>query len=170
MPVPLDLTGELLAAERDIQAKLGADARFDLDALQAVANIYRAANAVRNWMERDLLDSHGLSWGGFTVLFVLWVWGPRQSHQLAADCDLAKGTLTGVVGTLERRGWVVRTRRPDDRRRVEVALTAGGTETIEEVFPQFHAREQTVTADLDVGDKRELARLLRMVIARAERL
>jgi MarR family transcriptional regulator, organic hydroperoxide resistance regulator len=165
MPVRLDdIDGaELLEAERDIQAKLGADTRFDFAALQAISNIYRAATAIRNRMERDVLTEHGLSWGGFTALFVLWVWGPHESHRLADECGLAKGTLTGVVATLEKRNLAER-RRLDDRRRVEVAITPEGIRLIELVYPLFHDREVALTAGLDEIDLRELARLLRVVI------
>ena len=30
-------------------------------------------------MEREVLGPEGLSWGGFTILFVLWVWGERET-------------------------------------------------------------------------------------------
>ncbi len=168
MPVRLDdIDGaELLEAERDIQSKLAVDARFDFASLQAISNIYRAATAVRNYMERHLLTEHGLSWGGFTALFVLWVWGPHESHRLAEECGLAKGTLTGVVATLEKRGLVER-RRLADRRRVEVSITDDGTALIEAIYPEFHAGEVELTADLTEVESRQMAAMLRSVIARA---
>lgn len=167
MPVRLDNVddAELLDAERDIQAKLGDRTGFDFSALQAISNVYRAANAVRNFMERDLLTAHGLSWGGFTAMFVLWVWGPLESHELADECGMAKGTLTGVVATLERVGMVSRRRLAEDRRRVEVALTPDGNSLITELFPQFHQREVRLTARLSVEERATLARLLRKLIA-----
>jgi MarR family transcriptional regulator, organic hydroperoxide resistance regulator len=168
MPVRLDdIDGaELLEAERDIQAKLGVDARFDFASLQAISNIYRAATAVRNYMERQLLTDHGLSWGGFTALFVLWVWGPHESHRLADECGLAKGTLTGVVATLEKNGLVQR-RRLEDRRRVEVSITSAGTALIEAIYPDFHAREVELTSALGDVESRQLAAMLRSIIVRA---
>jgi DNA-binding MarR family transcriptional regulator len=167
MPVRLDNVddAELLDAERDIQAKLNDGAGFDFTALQAISNVYRAANAVRNFMERDLLAAHGLSWGGFTAMFVLWVWGPLESRQLADECGMAKGTMTGVVATLERAGLASRRRLPEDRRRVEVALTADGDSLITELFPQFHQREVRLTAQLSVEERATLARLLRKLIS-----
>ena len=84
----------------------------------AVSNIYRAANAVRNRMEREVLAPAGLSWGGSTILFVLWVWGERETGQLAEDCGLAKGTLSGMLTTLEKSGLVERSRHSEDGRRV----------------------------------------------------
>jgi DNA-binding MarR family transcriptional regulator len=157
----------VLEAERDIRARLG-DRPFDFEALLAVSNIYRAANAVRNRMERDVLAPVGLSWGGFTILFVLWVWGDRETGKLAEDCGLAKGTLTGMLTTLEKTGLVERSRHPDDGRRVQVTLLADGRELIETVFPEFNRYEAKFTAELDAEERRELASLLRRVTATAD--
>jgi DNA-binding MarR family transcriptional regulator len=157
----------VLEAENDIRQRLG-DRAFDFDALLAVSNIYRAANAVRNRMQRDVLASTGLSWGGFTILFVLWVWGDRETGELADDCGLAKGTLSGMVSTLERSGLVSRARHPLDGRRVIVHLETSGLDLIESVFPRFNEYEAKFTEHLDVDEKHELARLLRLITATAD--
>jgi DNA-binding MarR family transcriptional regulator len=157
----------VLEAERDIRARLG-DRSLDFEALLAVSNIYRAANAVRNQMEREVLTPAGLTWGGFTILFVLWVWGDRETGELADDCGLAKGTLSGMLRTLERSGLVSRHRHPEDGRRVVVHLEEPGTIRIETVFPDFNSYEARFTNKLDVQEIRELARLLRVVTATAD--
>jgi DNA-binding MarR family transcriptional regulator len=109
-----------------------------------------------------------LSWGGFTILFVLWVWGDRETGQLAEDCGLAKGTLSGMLTTLEKTGLVERSRHLEDGRRVWVTLLDEGRQTIEAVFPEFNRYEAKFTADLDHDERRELARLLRRVTATAD--
>lgn len=156
----------VLEAERDIRARL-ADKSLDFEALLAVSNIYRAANAVRNRMEREVLGPAGLSWGGFTILFVLWVWGDQSTGELAEAAGLAKGTLSGMLNTLERSGLVSRSPHPDDGRRVVVHLEPEGKARIEAVFPEFNRHEAMFTAALDSGERRELARLLRSVTATA---
>lgn len=157
----------VLEAERDIRARLG-DHPFDFDALLAVSNIYRAANAVRARMEREVLSPAGLSWGGFTILFVLWVWGDRETGDLAHDSGVAKGTLTGMVRTLEKQGLVTRSQHPDDGRRVIVHLEPAGEDLLEDVFPKFNEFEARFTAELATPEKHELARLLRVVTATAD--
>lgn len=152
----------LLRVEEDIRSRLG-HLPLDFPALLAVSNIYRAATAVRNRVQREVLNHAGLSWGGFTILFVLWVWGPLQAHALAEECGLAKGTLSGMVGTLERRSLVERTRLHADRRRVQVALTPAGRTLIEDVFPAFNKVESAVVDDLNPDEKEEMSRLLRRV-------
>src|SRR5262249_48940832 len=92
---------DLMQAERDIRARIG-DRQLDFAAMAAVSNIYRAANVIRNHMERKVLADEDLSWAAFTVLFVLWIWGEQQTRDLAAEAGVTKGTLTGVLKTLEK--------------------------------------------------------------------
>ncbi|MCB0991344.1 MAG: MarR family transcriptional regulator [Acidimicrobiales bacterium] len=162
-PVEQDIgASPLLAAERLVLSRLQAG-QFDLDALHAISNIYRAAAGVRRRAEREVLADHQLSWGGFTILWVLWVWGEKETADLAAECDLAKGTLTGMLNTLERQGFVQRSRLDTDRRRVSVVLTDAGRATIEQTYPAFNDFEAKMLVGLDADDQRELARLLRVV-------
>lgn len=169
MPRPLsDHDPEVvLEAEKDIREALGGRP-LDFDSMLAVSNIYRAANAVRHRMERDLLGPAGLSWGGFTILFVLWVWGDRETGLLAEDCGLAKGTLSGMLRTLEGADLVARRPHREDRRKVMVALRPKGLQTIESLFPSFNRLESRFTERLDLEEKHELARLLRVVTATAD--
>jgi len=158
---------DLLRAEQDIRDRLD-DHELDFVALQAISNIYRAASAVRRRAERDLLTDAGLSWGGFTILWVLWVWGEMETAQLATECDLAKGTLTGMVTTLEKQLLVERHRVTEDRRRVSVALTADGLALIEDLFPRFNSFERDMTDGLAHDQQLALAHLLRVVTKNAD--
>ncbi|MBI5090283.1 MAG: MarR family transcriptional regulator [Actinobacteria bacterium] len=124
---------------------------------------------MRNHMEREVLSPHQLSWSAFVVLFVLRVWGARESHELAAEAGVTGGTLTGVLGTLERRGFAKRKTHPVDGRRVIVHPTAKGRRTIDQIMPVFNHHEAIVTADLSDYDRRELARLLRTILQRLDR-
>lgn len=157
---------DFLAAERDIRKRLG-DRELDFDSLHAISNIYRAATAVRRRAERKVLARHNLSWGGFTILWVLWVWGQMDTARLASECGLAKGTLTGMLTTLERRHLVEREQVKTDRRKVTVALTSDGLTLIEDLFPRFNAYEVAMSEGLSLTEKRELARLLRIVTGNA---
>lgn len=156
----------LLRVERDIQQRLLGQP-LDFPSFLAVSNIYRAAGAVRRRAEREVLSEVGLSWGGFTILWVLWIWGEMETSRLAAECDLAKGTLTGMLTTLEKQDLVVRRRVAADRRRVAVALTDTGDATIAELFPRFNGFEAAMTDGLSDEQKGDLARLLRLVITNA---
>ena len=76
--------------------------------------------------------------------------------------------LTGVLSTLERRGFAKRKAHPSDGRRVIVSPTAKGRRTIDQIMPVFNHHEAIVTIDLSDDDRRELARLLRMILRRLD--
>lgn len=153
----------LLPNEHDIVAAIG-DRPFDFVSMEAMSNIYRAAAAIRRRAEQGVLRTAGLSWGGFTSMWVLWIWGEMETGRLAIECDLSKGTLTGILNTLETRGLIVRHRMESDRRRMLVSLTDSGHELIDALSPEFNRFESETTASLSDDDKRELARLLRTII------
>jgi DNA-binding MarR family transcriptional regulator len=154
---------DLVRAERDIRARIG-DRPLDFPAMAAISNIYRAASTVRNHMEHKVLADHDLSWAAFTVLWVLWIWGEQETRQVAAEAGITKGTLTGVLNTLESRGFAMRSRHPDDGRLVLVRLSPLGAGIIEELFPRFNREEAFAASALTTREKEQLARLLRKVM------
>ena len=158
---------DLVQAERDIRARIG-EQELDFAAMAAVSNIYRAANVVRNHMERQVLVDEDLSWAAFTVLFVLWIWGDQQTRHLAAEAGVTKGTLTGVLKTLEKRGLARRRGHDADGRLVLVSLEPKGQDIIERLFPAFNRGEAQVSAGLTGHEKNQLASLLRTIIRTVE--
>src|ERR1700758_2784535 len=158
---------DLMQAERDIRGRIG-DQHLDFAAMAAVSNIYRAANVIRNHMERKVLADEDLSWAAFTVLFVLWIWGDQQTRHLAAEAGVTKGTLTGVLKTLEKRGLVRRQTHESDGRLVLVSLEPKGLDVIERLFPAFNRGEAQVSAGLAADEKDQLASLLRTIIRTVE--
>lgn len=150
-------------AERDIRARLSGH-ELDFTAMSAVSNIYRTGSAVRNHMERTVLADYDLSWVAFTVLWVLWIWDEQETGHVAAEAGITKGTLTGVIKTLQTRKLIRRLPHRDDRRRVSLGLTKSGRHLIEEVFPAFNKEETLAVSGLGVAEQHELARLLRKVL------
>jgi DNA-binding MarR family transcriptional regulator len=140
----------------------------DMTAMAAVQNVYRAANTVRNHLERTVLAPHDLTWTGWVVLWVVWIWGDIETRHVAAEAGISKGTLTGVIGTLEKRGLLTRRTHPDDARRVLVALTPRGRKLMAVLFPKFNAEEAHVVASLSESEAAGLARSLRKVVAQLE--
>lgn len=140
----------------------------DMPAMAAVSNIYRAAGAVRNYFERTVLQPHELTWTAWVVLWVVWIWGEIETRHVAAEAGISKGTLTGVAGTLERRGLITRRMHPADARRVLLAMSPAGTELMDTLFPEFNRAEQFVTGTLSEDQKVALAGSLRMVVQQLE--
>ena len=162
-----DSASDLVRAERDIRNRIG-EQPLDFAAMAAVSNIYRAANVIRNHLERKVLADEDLSWAAFTVLFVLWIWGDQQTRHLAAEAGVTKGTLTGVLKTLEKRGLARRRSHEDDGRLVLVGLEPKGVAVIERLFPAFNLGEALVSSSLTEPEKEQLATLLRKIIRSAE--
>ncbi len=158
----------LEATEQAIADRLDGMA-VDMAAMTAVSNIYRAANAVRNHLERTVLAERGLTWTGWVVLWVIWIWGEVESRHVAEEAGISKGTLTGVQNTLMAKGLVHREVHPQDARRVLLSLTPEGQELMGELFPLFNAEEVFVTGALGHEDTvLQMARSLRAVVKRAE--
>lgn len=161
-PMATDGDG-LLPAERRVLEELG-HLPLDFRAMAAVSNLFRASAAVRRHMESRVLAADRLSWTSFVVLWVLWVWGEMESRDLAAAVGISRPTSTGVVTTLERRGWVRRRRNSADGRMVRVSLTPAGERKIETLFPRFNEEERAVTAHLSPHEQETLAGLLRSML------
>ncbi len=158
-----DQRRELLANEQDILKALG-DRPYDIESMAAISNIYRAAAAIRRRAEAGVLADVGLSWGGFAALWVLYIWGQMETSRLATECDLSKGTLTGILNTLESRGFVIRERPIEDRRKMLVELTPTGAKVIGDLSPRFNQFESETAAGLTAAEKQQLASLLRTII------
>jgi DNA-binding MarR family transcriptional regulator len=157
------MSDDALPAERKVLERLG-DLPLDFRAMGVVSNLFRASTAIRRHMEATVLAPDRLSWTSFVALWVLWVWGEVESRDLAAAVGISRPTSTGVVSTLERRGWAERRRSDDDGRMVRVALTAAGARKIAELFPRFNDEERTVTAHLSPEQPDALAAMLRSLL------
>lgn len=156
----------LAETEQQVAQKLGG-LPIDFEAMAVVSNLFRAANATRNYLERTVLAPHGLSWTAFVVLWVTWIWEPIETRQIAEEGGFSKATLTGVLGTLESKGLLLRERSTTDGRLVIVSMTDAGRELMQSLFPEFNAHEQTVAGA--AGDRRvELADLLRRITVEIE--
>jgi len=159
--------GELLPAERKVLERLG-HLPLDFRAMWAVSNLFRTSAAIRRHMESKVLADDRLSWTSFVALWVLWVWGEMESRDLAAAVGISRPTSTGVVSTLERRGFVRRRKSAEDGRMVRVSLTQRGRRKIEALFPRFNAEESAVTSDLTPDEQDSMAGMLRSMLKTAE--
>ena len=120
---------------------------------RAVLNLSRVSARMLADFESTVQRPRGLTWPGFRLLFCLWAAGPLQTRELARLLSTTAPTVSSVLNTLERRGFVTRERLPRDQRLVEASLTDAGQEVIDAAFVEQHARER---AWLDVLTRKEL--------------
>ena len=141
---------------------------LDMPAMAAVSNVYRAAGAIRNHLEHTVLAPYNLTWTGWVVLWVVWIWQEIETRHVAAEAGISKGTLTGVAGTLEKRGLLERRAHPDDARRVLLSLTPSGLQLMAELFPLFNKQEALVVESLSADEIQVLAAALRKIVVDLE--
>jgi MarR family transcriptional regulator, organic hydroperoxide resistance regulator len=157
----------LSATEAAVNERLAA-MPLDMPAMAAVSNLYRAAGAIRNHFEHTVLAPYNLTWPGWVVLWVVWIWEEIETRHVAAEAGISKGTLTGVAGTLEKRGLLDRRVHPDDARRVLLSLTPSGLTLMAELFPQFNKQEALVVESLSADEIKVLAAALRKIVVDLE--
>ncbi|MFF3667862.1 MULTISPECIES: MarR family winged helix-turn-helix transcriptional regulator [Microtetraspora] len=138
------------------------------EALAAVSNLYRAAAAVRQHLENSALRSADLTWSAFVVLWVVWIWEEIETRYAAAEAGISKGTLTGIIKTLESRGLAERRQHPDDGRLALLRLTPEGLALMEKLFPAFNDEESFVVGALDAEESLHLADTLRRIVTHLE--
>ena len=152
----------LRETERHVDERL-AGMDIDFQAMAVTSNLFRAASAVRNHLERSVLAAHDLSWSAFVVLWVVWIWENIETREIATEAGFSKATLTGVLNTLEKRGYSTRKRSKDDGRLVIVSMTAKGRKLMEQLFPLFNQQEQFVASALNAKSQPIVADGLRKI-------
>lgn len=133
-----------------------------------------AGHSTGNRFRRVLAEEDGLSPGAAAVLTML-AWGSgrglaagtpgRATHSdLAARCMIAPATVTGIVSTLEKAGYVRRERDTADRRVVWLATTDAGTARAKEIGERAMAANEQIVRSLTPEIERVLRDFLITVI------
>ena len=151
------------AAELDASGSLN-KLNIDQDSMATLSNIFRVATRFRSYVEREVLNQCNLSFSTFTILWITWIQGPREFKELARDCGVSKGTMTGLIKGLTKNELVARGEHETDGRRLMIKITPKGSKLIKRVFPQVNQLETHFTAKLKVQEKREMAKLLRIIL------
>jgi DNA-binding MarR family transcriptional regulator len=79
-----------------------------------------------------------------------------------------QGALTRVIDQLEERGLIERQRSAEDRRVVQLSLTAQGRRTVESLIPVVVERLNTALDGFTVAEVSEFTRLLNKLVSRVE--
>ncbi len=75
----------------------------------------------------------GITYTQYLVFMALWENNPMTVRELCRILYLDSGTLTPLLKKLEREGYLIKSRDPDDERVVVVSLTDKGTDLREKV-------------------------------------
>ena len=98
-----------------------------------MTNVVKIAQEISMIMPRisrkivaDLFQIIDIPHAQLFVLMMLFNEGPRRTCEIGRELKVSAPTVTGIVGRLEKSGYVKRTSAKDDRRTVMVELTAKG--------------------------------------------
>ncbi len=135
-----------------------------------------AARAIRlqRYLDQAVSDAvrpFGLQVGELNVLATLRRSGPPfqlTPTQLYRGLLLSSGAMTNRLDRLEANHLITRTVDPDDRRRVQVALTVRGREIIDQAMDAHVSRLDEVLAGIDDEQRTALEDLLRTLLVRLE--
>jgi len=129
-------------------------------ALNAFIKLTRAAEAINDYVNAHLRE-YKLTVSQFGVLEVIYHLGPLQTGELGQKILKSSGNMTLVIDNLEKRGLVRRQQRADDRRCIEIHLTAAGQALIEEIMPSHVAGVVQTFSVLTPKEQQQLGTLCR---------
>lgn len=119
-------------------------------------------------VESRYLNTLGISQGRFTVLMQLTE--PRAAcgqepvalspADIAERAGVTRATITGLIDTLERDGFVLRKPAEHDRRMMTVSLTPAGKAFMASLLPGYFQRVATIMRGLSEDERRTLVKLL----------
>lgn len=148
---------------------------LDPSAAEAFLHLLRTGDEVFGVTERNLTE-HNISHGRFGVLMLLWrsanpdlaasesdacgCGSPATPAELAEAAGVTRATMTGLVDTLERDGFVTRQPDPTDRRMMSVRLTARGEEFLHQFLPVHFKSIGAIMSTLSESERKTLVRLL----------
>lgn len=126
--------------------------------------LQRLASLSTKIATRSVYEPYGLSIPEWRVLAVLGYLGEVSVMTVAKHAAVLRTQLPRVTSELEKRGLVSRKSNPDDGRSALLSLTETGRATVDEVICKSRERNEAMLADLSQEERRELMRLVRMVI------
>lgn len=138
--------------------------QYDENILRALRRIIRAVDLY----SRQLSIRHSLTGPQLVCLRQLLQSGAMTPGQLAREVSLSPATISGILDRLEKRGYLTRTRRPEDKRQVLVELTDAGQALVERTPLPLHERFTRRLAELPEPRQAEIDRVLQQVVGMME--
>jgi DNA-binding MarR family transcriptional regulator len=158
---------------------------LDPSAMEAFLHLLRTGDDVFAVTDHNLA-AHHISHGRFGVLMLLLrscqpriaalmgdksgVVGSRTPAELAEAAGVTRATMTGLIDTLERDGFVKREANLSDRRMMSVCLTTAGERFLHEFLPDHFKAITSLMSSLTEIERATLVRLLGKIQQQANQL
>ena len=114
------------------------------------------------------LGPHRVTTGQWSALRVLWQEDGLSQVELAQRMMVEKASLTAVLKAMASEGLITRVRNTDDRRKVNIDLTAAGRRLKSKIMPLIGRINKRATRRLSAAEVQQLHRLLARVMINLE--
>ena len=131
-------------------------------ATEGAMNTIRTADMLFDRIGR-LLRPLGVSAAGGLVLGILRDHGPMSPSELGERLIVSRAAVTGLLDSLERRGFVSRSANPADRRSLLVEITPPGLTVVQELRTIVHRNEKNWLGALSDAELRTYIDLLHRI-------
>jgi len=145
-----------------------ATSEIQLHASQSVGYLARYAHRAFAKALAGELTPHDILGAQWSVLRVLWEQEGLSQVDLAERMRVEKASLTSVLDAMERRKLIVRRRNSEDRRKVNINLTAHGRSLKAQLLPYGVSINRKATRGMSAGEIDQLRGLLARVIHNLE--
>lgn len=115
------------------------------------------------------LAPYGLVAGQWSVLRILWLEEGLSQVDLADRMRVEKASLTTVLDVMAKQGLVLRQRNTEDRRKVNIFLTAKSRRLKDDLMPFVGKINRKATKGMAASEVDSLRTLLSKVIANLDR-
>lgn len=140
-------------------------------ACEAFMHLIRASEEVMRVMNAHFA-AHNITQGRFLVMMLLLEKTgdcprPTTPAELADLASVSRATITGLLDSLERDGFVRRLPDPTDRRQMSVSLTPKGQSFMHGILPGHFRLLTRLMGNLSDNEQKTLSRLLTKVSMQA---
>ncbi|MFA5263691.1 MAG: MarR family transcriptional regulator [Opitutaceae bacterium] len=139
-------------------------------ACEAFLNLIRTSDEMMR-VHSEFFNRHNITKGRFIVLMLLCnksscMPHPKTPAELADMSVCTRATMTGLIDSLEKDGFVRREPDTDDRRMMKVTLTESGSKFIRDILPEHFRRITYLMGGLSEAEQKTLVSLLGKIVER----
>ncbi|HEU4487420.1 MAG TPA: MarR family transcriptional regulator [Povalibacter sp.] len=130
----------------------------------SIGHLLKVSHSLLHVLQGQSFAGHDLSFIQWLILLKLRENAQLTASELCRRMNHDNGALTRLLDQLEERGYITRHRSAEDRRVVELGLTAAGRRKAEEMLPLAVNNLNAALAGFSKSEFAELIRLLNKFI------
>lgn len=127
-----------------------------LDYSSFVGHYIQSLAKLFTYRHNTMLEQIGLTYSQFRILCCLWERDDRTQNDILKDTLIKPASLTGLIVTLEKKGYITRERDNSDGRSKVVSLTPKGRALEEASYDIIIALDQQVFEAVPAEDRAAL--------------